>query len=178
MLGNFFADAVRGNKFKEFPNEIAKGIILHRNIDTFTDQHKIVRKSKRRLHERYGHFRGVIIDMFYDHFLAKNWSKYSEIPLDIFADNFYKLLHENFEILPDKTKYMLPYIEKYNWLYNYQFFEGMEDVLNGMNNRTKGKSKMNLAMNDLKEHYNDFKNDFELFFDELIEYANQRITEL
>ncbi|OIQ38934.1 MAG: ACP phosphodiesterase [Bacteroidetes bacterium MedPE-SWsnd-G1] len=178
MLGNFFADAIRGNKYKNFSLEIQKGIILHRNIDTFTDQHKIVRISKRRLHERYRHYDGVIIDMFYDHFLAKNWLDFSSIPLDIFSSNFYKLLHTNYEILPEKTKEMLPYLERYNWLYNYQYFEGMEQVLNGMNRRTKGVSQMNLAINDLKEHYQDFKNDFDSFFKELIEFTQHRITEL
>lgn len=178
MLGNFFADAVRGNSYKHYAPEIQKGIILHRNIDTYTDQHAVVRISKRRLHERYRHYDGVIIDMFYDHYLAKNWSKYSMIPLDIFSTSFYELLHTNFEILPDKTKHMLPYIEQYNWLYNYQFFEGMEQVLGGMNRRTKGVSQMDLAINDLKEHYNVFKNDFETFFDDLIQFTNQRITEL
>lgn len=178
MLGNFFADAVRGNKFNEFPAEIAKGIILHRNIDTFTDQHPVVRASKRRLHERYGHYDGVIIDMFYDHFLAINWLYYSIIPLDIFAKSFYDLLHKNHVILPEKTKQMLPYLERYNWLYNYQFFDGMEQVLNGMNRRTKGISQMNMAIIDLKEHYTDFNNDFKIFFEELMQFTIQRIKEL
>lgn len=178
MLGNFFADAIRGNKYKHFVSDIQKGIILHRHIDTYTDQHEIVRKSKRRLHERYRHYDGVIIDIFYDHFLAKNWHNYSEIPLDIYADSFYKLLHTNYEILPEKTQYMLPYLEKYNWLYNYQFMDGMEKVLEGMNRRTKLKSHMHLSINDLKENYDEFENDFNLFFDDLINYTNHKIIEL
>jgi len=76
MIGNFIADAIRGNKFKHFPAEIQKGIILHRHIDTFTDQHPIVRISKRRLHERYGHYDGVIIDLFYDHFFGDRFVAY------------------------------------------------------------------------------------------------------
>ena len=178
MIGNFIADAVRGNKYKHFAPNIQKGIILHRNIDTFTDQHPIVRISKRRLHERYNHYDGVIIDIFYDHFLAKNWQQYSAIPLATFSEDFYKLLHRNYEILPDKIKHMLPFLEKYNWLYNYQFMEGMESVLEGMNRRTKLKSHMNLAIQDLKEHYKVFENDFNLFFKDLIEYTTIRINEI
>lgn len=178
MIGNFIADAVRGNKYKLFPENIQKGIMLHRYIDTFTDQHKIVRISKRRLHERYGHYDGVIIDIFYDHFLAKNWNDYSAIPLDVFSQSFYKLLRTNYELLPEKTQLMLPYIEKYDWLYNYQFFEGMESVLEGMNRRTKLKSKMNLAINDLKEHHLDFEKDFNLFFKDLIIFVEQKKHEL
>lgn len=71
-IGNFMADGIRGNDYNQFPNEIKKGILLHRQIDTFTDSHAIYRKSKHRLHEKYGHYSGVIMDILYDHFLAKN----------------------------------------------------------------------------------------------------------
>jgi len=178
MIGNFIADAIKGNKYKHFTNEIQKGIILHRHIDTFTDQHPIVRKSKRRLNKRYGHYAGVIIDLFYDHFLAKNWSNYCKIPLDIYSQNFYALLQENYDLLPDKTKQMLPYLKQYNWLYNYQFLDGMQQVLEGMNRRTKMKSQMHLSIEDLKEHYQDFENDFTLFFKDLITFTKNKTTTL
>lgn len=178
MLGNFFADAVRGNKFGHYSEGIQKGIKMHRNIDTFTDQHPIVRKSKRRLHERYRHYDGVIIDLFYDHFLAKNWNRYSVIPLDIYSQSFYQLLNDNKEILPERTAQMLPYLQKYDWLYNYQFIDGMASVLDGMNRRTQLKSQMNLAIEDLQLHYNDFENDFLSFFEDLCSYANQLLKEL
>ena len=71
-IGNFIADHIKGKKYQAFSQGIQKGILLHRQIDSFTDNHEIVRKSKRRLHERYGLYRGVIIDIFYDHYLAKN----------------------------------------------------------------------------------------------------------
>ena len=85
LIGNFIADGIRGNQFTHLHPEIQQGIVLHRHIDTYTDAHPIVRKSKRRLHERYGHYDGVIIDLFYDHFLARNWSQYSAIPLDVYV---------------------------------------------------------------------------------------------
>ena len=68
LIGNFIADHIRGNNFSHLSKEIQQGIILHREIDTFTDAHKVVRKSKRRLHERYRHYDGVIIDIFFDHY--------------------------------------------------------------------------------------------------------------
>ncbi len=178
MIGNLIADHIRGNKFTHFSEEIQKGIQLHRKIDTFTDTHEIVRKSKRRLHERYGHYDGVIIDIFYDHFLAKNWHLYSQIPLDIYTQGVYKLLSDNKEILPKKTQDILPYMIAYDWLYNYQFLEGMQQVLNGLNKRTKGVSKMNLALEDLKIYNTELENDFFLFFDDLIKFTNTEITTL
>lgn len=173
MIGNFIADHVKGRKFSHFSEEIQKGITLHRQIDSFTDSHEIVRTSKHRLHERYRHYDGVIIDIFYDHFLAKNWKNYSEIPLGIYVNSVYQLLNENIEILPEKTQEMLPYMIQYNWLYNYQFAKGIQEVLNGMNRRTNGKSQMNLATEDLLNHYSDFEKDFTSFFKELKEFASQ-----
>ena len=80
-IGNFIADSIKGKKYKTYPKNIQKGILLHRQIDLFTDNDDIVKRSKKRLHNRYGHYKGVIIDILYDHFLAKNWVKYSSTPL-------------------------------------------------------------------------------------------------
>ena len=178
MIGNFIADHIKGNKFSHFPIDIQKGILLHREIDTFTDAHEIVRKSKRRLHERYRHYDGVIIDIFYDHFLAKNWSNYSAIPLNVYVNSVYKLLEKNLDILPEKTQQLFPYLVKYNWLYNYQFAQGIQEVLNGMNKRTQGKSKMNLASEDLLLHYQEFEDDFTLFFEDLRNFSTLKLTTL
>ena len=178
LLGNFFADHIPGNNFTHFHPEIQQGILLHREIDTFTDAHEIVRKSKRRLHPRYRHYKGVIIDIFYDHYLAKNWQMYSEVPLAKFAESVYTLLQENLEILPEKTKHLLPYMIEYNWLYNYQFIEGIEKVLNGMNNRTQKKSQMHLAVEDLQNLHSEFEEDFSVFFEDLRIFSNQKIKEL
>lgn len=178
IIGNFIADHIKGNKYHQYHLEIQNGIILHRKIDSFTDTHEIVRKSKRRLHERYGHFDGVIIDIFYDYFLAKNWDNYSQIPLDIYTQGVYKLLTDNKNILPEKTQELLPYMIQYDWLYNYQFLDGIENVLNGMNRRTKGKSKMNLAINDLKELEDDLNNDFTQFFKDLCTFSELELKKL
>ncbi|WKD86307.1 Acyl carrier protein phosphodiesterase [Polaribacter huanghezhanensis] len=178
LIGNFIADHIPGNNFTHLHPEIQKGILFHREIDTFTDAHKIVRKSKRRLHPRYRHYKGVIIDIFYDHYLAKNWSNYSDIPLATFVQSFYDLLQDNFEILPKKTQHVLPFMVAHNWLYNYQYLEGIEKVLNGMNNRTKQKSQMHLAIEDLQNLHKEFEEDFTLFFEDLCIFSKQKLKEL
>lgn len=178
MIGNFIADSIRGNHFLHYSAGIQQGIRLHREIDTYTDAHPIVRKSKRRLDKKYGLYGGVIIDIFYDHFLAKNWQQYSAIPLDVYVNSVYELLQENFEQLPEKTQYMLPFMVEHNWLYNYQFLEGMQRVLHGMNRRTKNKSQMHLATQDLQEHYAEFESDFTEFFQDLQAFTQQKLTEI
>jgi acyl carrier protein phosphodiesterase len=177
-IGNFMADHIKGNKYKTYPEDIQKGILLHRQIDSFTDNHKIARGSKRRLNEQYGLYKGVIIDILYDHFLAKNWSLYSNTPLLDYTTAFYKLLMENYEILPEQIKYMSKYMIKDDWLAAYAHKEGIQKVLSGMNRRTGGISNMDLAINDLEMHYNDFEHDFTLFFKELHDFTIDKLVEI
>ena len=77
-IGNFIADAVKGKKYTTYPQKIQEGIILHRKIDSFTDAHPIVKKSASRLFSKYGHYNSVIVDILYDHFLAKNWKAHED----------------------------------------------------------------------------------------------------
>lgn len=177
-LGNFIADSIRGNKFKHLPKRIQKGIKLHRFIDSYTDAHPTFRESTKRLHKNYGHYSGIIVDIFYDHFLAKNWASYSDTPLDVFVDNFYDLLEDNYEILPVGVKRMMPYMIADNWIFNYSKMEGIAKVLTGMNRRTKNKSKMNFAILDLEEHYNEFEKEFTSFFEELTVFSKQKFVSL
>ena len=177
-LGNFIADSIRGNKYKHLPPRIIKGIELHRSIDTFTDAHKLHKKSSKRLHANYSHYSRVIVDIYYDHFLAKNWDRYSHTTLEEFVDEFYELLETNYDILPDGVTHMMPHMIADNWLLNYAKMEGIANVLNGMNRRTKNRSKMNLAIIDLEEHYKEFETEFTLFFEELIIFSKQKFDSL
>lgn len=178
IIGNFIADSIRGKKYLTYPTEIQRGILLHRHIDTFTDAHPIVRKSTKKLHKNYGHYSGVIVDIFYDHFLAKNWKDYCEKPLEIYVDEFYDLLGEYYGILPINVKRLMPYMIADNWLFNYSTLKGISRVLDGMNRRTKNKSKMNFAIIELEEHYKEFEAEFTAFFDELITFSKQKLISL
>ncbi len=177
-IGNFIADGIRGKKYKVYSKNIQKGILLHREIDTFTDAHKTVRLSTKRLHKNYGHYSGVIVDILYDHFLAKNWKDYSDEPLDKYVEDFYDSLETNFEVLPERIQKMMPFMIADNWLLNYQSIDGIQNVLEGMNRRTKNRSQMNLAVNELQEFYNEFETEFTVFFEELIIFSKHKLIEL
>jgi len=178
MIGNFIADHIRGNKFNHFDVQIQNGIRLHRAIDNFTDTHKVTKISKRRLHKRHGHYAGIIVDIFYDHYLAKNWHDYSAIPLDIFAEGVYQLLEDCREILPKKTLQLLPSMMKDNWLYNYRYKEGIKKVLIGMNHRTNNRGKIDFAIKDLCQFDEDFEKDFQRFFEELKTFSHEKIKHI
>ncbi len=177
-IGNFIADSIRGNQYKHLPDRIQKGILLHRAIDTFTDAHTIPKLSSKRLHENYSHYSRVIVDIFYDHFLAKNWKTYSNTPLDLYIDRFYGLLDDHYELLPQGTQRMMPYMIADNWLLNYANAAGIGRVLNGMNRRTEYRSRMNMAIIDLEENYAHFESEFTSFFEELIIFSKLKFKSL
>lgn len=170
--GNFIGDFVKGKNLTDrFDPEVAKGIALHREIDWFTDRHPVVKQSKDRLREKYRHYSGVIVDIFYDHFLAKHWDRHSEQVLPDFADECYHLLQQQKDTLPEEVNFLLPYMIKGNWLVNYSRLEGIQRALSGMARRTRFESKMEQSVVDLENNYESFQKEFELFFPELKEFC-------
>lgn len=170
ILGNFIADSVKGKTFEKFSPKIKQGILLHREIDQFSDHHKIFKKSKQRLSEKYRMYSGVIVDIFYDHFLSKNWSDYSNKNLKLFVSENYLLLVNHFEMLPPRSKRILPFMISQNWLVNYASLTHLNKVFFGMSRRTHNSSKMLTAVDDLKESYELFETEFKIFFPDIINY--------
>ncbi|MFK2821109.1 ACP phosphodiesterase [Flavobacteriaceae sp. LMIT009] len=177
-IGNFMADGIKGKDYRKYSRDIQVGILLHRAIDSYTDGHQTVRKSTKRLHEKYSHYSGVIVDILYDHFLAKNWEQYCSAPLADYVEKFYDSLEENFEILPIRIQKMMPYMITNNWLLSYASVDGIAKVLDGMNRRTHNRSQMNEAVNELEEFYKEFEEEFTAFFEELRIFARNKLEEL
>lgn len=177
-IGNFMADGIRGKHFETFPLDVQKGIILHRAIDTYTDAHPVFRTSTKKLHSRYHHYAGVIVDVFYDHFLAKNWADYSNENLDDYIQRFYGSLNDNAAILTERTIGLMPYMIKSNWLLSYQTVDGIDTILTQMDSRTKNESKMRFATDELKEFYLEFEQEFTEFFADLRKHSNEKLMSL
>lgn len=177
-IGNFMADSIRGSQYLEYPNVIQKGILLHRHIDSFTDSHPIYRKSKHRLHQKYGHYSGVIMDIAYDHFLAKNWEKYSDENLEEYASKFYELALSNYDILTERIKKMMPYMIARNWFVSYATISGLEMILFQMDYKTKHIAHMQEAIVEIQDFYSEFESEFFLFFEELQRSCEQKLKEL
>jgi acyl carrier protein phosphodiesterase len=164
MIGNFIADSVKGSSFKNYPEGIAKGILLHRAIDFYSDNHPVFLKSVERLRPNYKKYSGVIVDIFYDHFLAKNWKDYSEKPLEKYADEVHYLMMKNILLIPERSLMFLKYAMRTNRLVSYATIEGIGETLSGMSRRTTFKSNMEFAVNDLQESYSEFEKEFREFF--------------
>ena len=170
-IGNFIADGVRGKQSKTFSTQIQQGILLHRAIDAFTDAHTCVDTSITRLQSTQGRFAPVVVDIFYDHFLAKNWANYHTQPLEEYAKEFYSFVRTYWEILPERVREVVFYMEKQNWLYNYH-------SMKGMTRRTKFASNMLTAPQDLEKDYLLFEEDFTTFFPQLVEYSKKKLEEI
>jgi acyl carrier protein phosphodiesterase len=178
MVGNFIGDFVKGRNFSDrYEPEIVAGIEMHRAIDHFTDHHPLVARSKNRLRPKYRHYSGVIVDVFYDHFLARNWDQYHDERLPDFARRTYALIQQHNAILPDDVREMLPYMIRGNWLVNYARVEGIHRALSGMASRTPFDSKMNEATVELETSYEEFKKEFQEFFPHLQAWAQQWMLE-
>ena len=171
VIGNFIADHVKGKAFLDFPKSIQNGILLHRKIDHFTDHHKLFKKNVSMLFPKFRHYSRVIVDMFFDHFLAAQWELYHPDSLEEFSSQFYQLMQEYSGNLPDKTKKILPIMSKYNWLLTYQSLEGLRDILFQMSQRTRFISNMTLAVVVLEKNYSKISLDFNIFFSQLINFV-------
>ena len=170
LVGNFIGDFVKGTRYDHFHPDIIEGILMHRKIDEYTDNHVVFRRSRKRIRDKYRHYSGVIIDLYYDHFLARNWNRYEDRPLEEFADHVYAILSENMEIIPAEAKNMIPFMIKHNWLVNYATIHGIDRSLKGLSRRTVHDSGMEHASDDLVALYPQFEKDFFDFFGEIIDF--------
>jgi acyl carrier protein phosphodiesterase len=171
ILGNFIADHVKGSDVLKYPENVQKGISMHRAIDTFTDQHPVVKESIARLRTDFRKYAGVIVDMYYDHFLSLHWDEYSNQELIDFTRSRYDILNTFLAIIPARSARLLYYMEKQNWLLSYGSFDGMQQAFNGMSRRTTFESKMEFAVVNLKAGYPEFLQEFRQFFPDLQSYV-------
>lgn len=167
------ADPIKGKDYENYSGDLRRGILLHRKIDSFTDVHPTVYKSAHRLFKRFRHYNGVINDVFYDHFLAKNWTDYHNQNLDKYIAEFYDLIDNNFDRLPPQTQYLFPYMKKQNWLLSYKDTEGIEQILYRMSQRIKGGYELDKAIDELEAYYADYEREFTSFFSEIRSYVEQ-----
>lgn len=167
ILGNFIADHVKGSNILKHSPITRKGISMHRAIDTYTDQHPVVRKSIARLRADFHKYAGVVVDMYYDHYLSANWDDYSNIDLQSFTKTRYAILNRFQHVLPLRSARLLFYMEKQNWLLSYGSLDGLQQALNGMSRRTTFVSNMENAIVNLEAGYAEFGNEFRQFFPDL-----------
>ena len=166
-LGNFIGDEIKGKNYQEFPDKIKRGILLHRHIDSFTDTHPETLKILTLLYPKLGKVAGVALDIYNDHFLAKNWSAYSDSDLDEFTQEFYRQIDSLKEYLPHSIQRLFYYMRKDNWLLNYRSKSRLSETFTNLVKRYPFTAKLNYASEVLIDHYIDIEAHFGRFFPEL-----------
>jgi acyl carrier protein phosphodiesterase len=174
IVGNFMGDYVKGRNYLQFPELVKKGILIHRDIDTFTDMHPITKKGKQRIADRYHKYAGIIIDIFYDHYLASLWDRFSALPLNEFVSRTYDLLKRNYQVLPEAIKRWFPTFLENNWMMAYQSIDGIELVLERMSANTSLPNHAGYAVQVLSDRYATFQQDFLEFFPLIIEFLEEK----
>ena len=173
IIGNYIGDYVKGRDYLNYPDLIRKGIILHRHIDGFTDRHPVVHRSKLLFSGKFHKYSGVIVDIIYDHFLTREWDFFSRKPLESVTNNFYRALVNNYEILPDNVKKMMPFFIIHNWIESYQTVQGIRHVLKTLSKRSTLPDETRFAIKTLKKNYYSLEDDFMEFFPQLIDYVEK-----
>jgi len=174
LVGNLMGDFVKGRLDGRFPAGIRQGILLHREIDSFAGQNWHFLRSKRRLDQSFGLYRGVLVDLFYDHFLAAHWEDYADVPLSVFISDAWRILYEHKEFLPDKLQRILPFMFR-DWLPSYSDIGGIAAVLHRISRfRLKRANRLAEGAEALSRHYGVLYGDFKKFFPELIAFSEIR----
>jgi len=174
ILGNFIGDYVKGQQFLNYPDNVAKGIVLHRHIDSFTDSHPVIIECIVKLRPAFGKYAGIVIDIFLDHFLAVNWRSYSFEKLSAFTKRFHAVILANFFQLPSPVKLFVPFLIQHKRLQSYESFEGVEKTLRIMARHTSLPAETEFALQILEEEYLFFNDAFNTFFPQIIDFIEQK----
>ena len=172
--GALLGDFVKGWLERQpLPSGVIAGIRLHRAIDSFTDQHPVVRRSCARLRHRRL-VAGVIVDLAYDHFLAVRWPQFASEPLPAFCARNYRRLLARRHAFPPRLQAMLPHMVRDDWLGSYARLENVALALERIGRRLSRPGLLADVLADLERHYHGLEQDFLEFFPEVVAHFAPR----
>ena len=179
LLGNMISDFVKGKSQYDYESLVHKGIILHRSIDGFTDDHPATKEMKKIFKPAYGLYAGAFADIVYDYFLANDKNEFpSSTDLEKFAFNTYEMLEENLEATPPVFQQMFPYMKMHNWLANYRHKGGIEKSFAGMVRRAKYMNESDSAFRIFENNIPALKPYYDEFFPLLKKHSFNTFREL
>jgi acyl carrier protein phosphodiesterase len=170
LLGSLYGDFVKGRLQGQFEPEVEAAIQLHRSIDVYTDRHPLVDVSLSRFSVTRRRYAGIVLDVFFDHCLARDWSLYADRPLTQFTSNVYRVLSAESQ-LPERLAKIAPHMMAHDWLGSYREFEVLEQVLRGISRRLTRPEELAGAMRELRVLYEPLSEDFRLFYPQLQDFA-------
>ena len=171
VVGNFIGDHVRNKDLAQFTKEVQLGVDMHRSIDSFTDTHTASIAIREKLFEDYRHISRILVDMYYDHFLAVYFERFHHQSLETFSVKITALLQKHKDIMPSSAQGYLRGMQTQNWLLEYSSVAGIDVILNKMANRS-GLQPLQTGANTLERHYDFFKTHFLKFYPELMGHCD------
>lgn len=174
LIGGLLGDFVKGALGERYTPTMRAGILLHRAIDRYTDAHAIVRASCTLISPVRRRFAAILVDVFYDHFLARHWSRYAELPLEDFTQQVYSTLLPDIASYPERLQRMLPRMAADDWLASYAEIESVEAALHGIARRFQRYPRaivLNDGMQELLLNYAALEQQFLDFFPELLGFV-------
>lgn len=174
LLGSLYGDFVKGRLQGQFASEVEAAIQLHRRIDTYTDSHPRVSAALSRFSLTRRRYAGIVIDVFFDHCLARDWAQYADRPLQQFTADVYRVLAAEPQ-LPGRLAQIAPYMAADDWLGSYRDFQVLEQVLRGIARRLSQPEELTAAMGELERLYQPLSEDFRDFYPQLQAFAVQHI---
>jgi acyl carrier protein phosphodiesterase len=178
LAGNLISDFVKGKQLNLYPEDVRKGIVLHRAIDSFTDEHAATREAKNIFKPHYRLYSAAFIDVSYDHFLANDLQQFPDDSLSAFSQQVYDSLEKYLDVFPEPFRKMFPYMKQHNWLYNYRNRSGIERSFAGVVHRAAYLSESETAFKLFEENYNKLQQYYTDFFPALHQYAFQTLQKL
>jgi len=173
LLGSLYGDFVKGRLQGQFEPEVEAAIQLHRSIDVYTDRHPLVDVSLSRFSVTRRRYAGIVLDVFFDHCLARDWTLYADRPLTQFTSNVYRVLSAESQ-LPERLAKIAPHMMAHDWLGSYREFDVLEQVLRGISRRLTRPEELAGAMQELRVLYEPLSEDFRLFYPQLQDFARYR----
>lgn len=174
-VGNFITDSLKGVDASQYPGRVRDGIRLHRKIDLFTDTHPLFLQSKRRFSGDFDKFSGILVDIYYDHFLARNFAAYSDVPLNAYSQAQYAMLQQYYDTFPPNAQRFFQYMVSRNILFEYSKLSSIEVVLTQLSNRLRHPCSLQDSVPIFAEQQHDMEREFTAFFKELEDYSKAQI---
>jgi len=172
LTGNFMGDFVKGRLDDHYPALLRKGLTLHRGIDSFAANEPHFNRSRLRLDGKFGLYRGILVDLYYDHFLAISWSDWSVEPLESYLRRTRAVIEERRALLPERLQAIVPVIFE-DMIPSYLEVEGVGRALARMSRRVKRANPLAEGGEELLRHYAGLREDFQGFLPAAKEFAEQ-----
>ena len=176
LCGNMMGDFVKGRIGNQYPALLQQGLKLHRRIDVFAQNNFSFSHSRARISRDYGLWRGVLVDLYYDHFLAVEWQQWSDVPFEKYLQEAQSMIERNRSYLPERLQENLPYIF-HELLPSYREVEGVGLALERMSRRVKRTNPLAGGAFELVRNYDGLQEDFHNFLPMAREFAQQFVRD-